>query len=223
MNAAVVFLPLSIFTIISKTTPFWTAILGFFIMAEAILPIEIGGMMICFGAFLYITLVGGKASTDVTDPTGDEVSAAGRALGIFLIFTSAWLVAGLFVANRCLKGLDSWIIIFYHGFFGLIMSLVYFGFEVFFNEDHLFFTNYTPMQYFLTVIVVLVDAVSIYAGLKAAQSSNLGFVGLISYTQIIFAFIFDIFFFHEKLNVSDMLAVGVILLTTISVSIYKIK
>ena len=52
MNAAVVFLPLSIFTIISKTTPFWTAILGFFIMAEAILPIEIGGMMVCFGAIL---------------------------------------------------------------------------------------------------------------------------------------------------------------------------
>ena len=58
MNAAVVFLPLSLFTIIQKTTPFWTAILGFFIMKEAMLPIEIGGMFVCFGAFLFITLYG---------------------------------------------------------------------------------------------------------------------------------------------------------------------
>ena len=87
INAAVIFLPLSIFTIISKTTPFWTAILAFFIMAEAILLLEIGGMVICFGAFLYITLTGG---TDAADTSGDGVSAAGKALGIFLIFTASW-------------------------------------------------------------------------------------------------------------------------------------
>ena len=103
------------------------------------------------------------------------------------------------------------------------MSVVYFGGEVFFHDDRMFFTKFTPMQYLLTVVVVIVDAIAIVAGLKAAQASNLGFVGLISYTQIIFAFILDIFFFHEKLEVSDMLAVGVILLTTISVSVYKLK
>ena len=75
------------------------------------------------------------------------------------------------------------------------MSLVYFGGECYINEDHLFFTKFTAMQYFLTVVVVLLDAVSIYAGFMAAQASNLSFVGLISYTQIIFALLFDIFFF----------------------------
>ena len=103
------------------------------------------------------------------------------------------------------------------------MSLVYFGGEILYYDDKLFFTKFTPMQYFLTVVVVCVDAVAIYAGLKAAQTSNLGFVGLMSYTQIIFGFLYDIFLFHEKLNLSDMLAVGVILLTTLAVSIYKIK
>ena len=56
MNAALILLPLSVFTIISKTTPFWTAILGYFIMSEAITMIDIGGMIVCFGAFIYITL-----------------------------------------------------------------------------------------------------------------------------------------------------------------------
>ena len=62
------------------------------------------------------------------------------------------------------------------------MSLVYFGMEIYMFEDKLYFLKYTPMQYFLTVVVVLVDATAIVAGVQAAQASNLGFVGLISYT-----------------------------------------
>ena len=73
-----------------KTTPFWSAILAFFILNEAILKIEIGGMVICFGAFLYITLTGGEAGTDVADSSDGEVSAAGKALGMCLIFIAAW-------------------------------------------------------------------------------------------------------------------------------------
>ena len=32
-------------------------------MKEAMLPIEIGGMFICFGAFLFITLYGAEPET----------------------------------------------------------------------------------------------------------------------------------------------------------------
>ena len=74
----------------------------------------------------------------------------------------------MFVSNRCLKGTDTKVIIFFHGLFGLVMALVYFCFEIYTNEDHLFFTKFTAMQYFLTVVVVLLDAVSIYAGFMAA-------------------------------------------------------
>ena len=143
MNAATVLISLGLLTIISRTTPFWTAILGYFIMKEAILPIEIGGMFVCFGAFLYITLNTSKTEDEAAVTDADSVSAAGQLLGIILIFISSWLVAGAFVANRRLKGMNQFIIMFFHGLIGLVMAIVYLGFEVFFNEDTWFFLNYT--------------------------------------------------------------------------------
>merc|ERR1712151_49606 len=168
---------------------------------------------------MYITMFN---SEDLSSEE-NHVSTAGRMLGVFLTFTSAWLCAGLLASNRLLKGPDQWIIIFFHGFIGLFMSICYFTCEMYLFDDALFFTKYTSMQYFLTVMACVSDATAIYAGLKAAQSSNLGFVGLISYTQIMYAFILDIFFFHEKLDLVNMVAVCLILVSLISVSVYKIR
>ena len=117
MNLAVALLPLSVFTIMGKTAPFWTAILGYCFLSERILPIEIFGMIICFGAFLYITL----ANNDASNVEEVRVSTAGRLVGFIFIFCSAWLVAGLLTANRCLKGIDSHVVMFYHGLIGLAM------------------------------------------------------------------------------------------------------
>ena len=85
---------------------------------------------------------------------------------------------------------------FYHGLGGLFMSLVYLAIESVIFEDHLFFLKYTAKQYFIVILACLCDVANVFASLKAAQSSNLGFVGLISYTQIIYAFMVDLFFFN---------------------------
>ena len=55
MNLAVALLPISVLTVIGKTSPFWIAILAYFFLGERILPIEIAGMFVCFGAFFYMT------------------------------------------------------------------------------------------------------------------------------------------------------------------------
>ena len=89
-NAAVVLLPLSMFTIIQKTSPFCIAILGYLILNEAILKIEIGGMAICFGAFIFITLSDNDTSDSIEETTS-SVSTAGRLLGIVLTISTAWI------------------------------------------------------------------------------------------------------------------------------------
>ena len=155
-------------TIISRTTPFWTAILGYFIMNEQILPIEIGGMFICFGAFLYITVNASKSEDDDAAVTSPDSSAAGQLLGIILIFICSWLMAGMFVANRRLKGMDQVTVMFFHGIFGFIMAIVFFGFEILFNENSLFFLNYTANQYCLVLLTCVFDTCCIYSGLQAA-------------------------------------------------------
>ena len=74
-------------------------------MREGILPIEIIGMLICFGAFIVITLTGEEDSKNIS--SSESVSFGAHLLGIILSFVSAWLVAGAFVASRLLKGVDT--------------------------------------------------------------------------------------------------------------------
>ena len=171
---------MGLLTIISKTTPFWTAILGYFFMREAILPIEIGGMLICFSAIIYITVNTNAIEDDTVAVTSADsvmsleliekarVSSAGQLLGIILIFISSWLVAGVFVTNKCLKGVNQFTVMFFHGLFGLIMAIFYFGFEILFSDENLFFLSYTANQYSLVILACVFDTCCTYSGLQAA-------------------------------------------------------
>ena len=57
-NLALTMLPFGVLTIIHKTQPFWGSIMGYFLLKESVLPIEIVGMVICFIAFIALTLSG---------------------------------------------------------------------------------------------------------------------------------------------------------------------
>ena len=69
----------------------------------------------------------------------------------------------------------------------------------------------------------LCDLIGMYSSFVATQFGTLGFIGLISYSTIVYAFLTDIFIFKEHLDIVEILAASVILLTTIGVSIYKIR
>ena len=74
-NVALPLLPLGVLTIIHKTSPFWSSIMGYFILREKVLPIEIVGIIICFGAFIALTL-SDKDSEDDSDSQDDKVGLA---------------------------------------------------------------------------------------------------------------------------------------------------
>ena len=125
--------------------------MGYFFMHEAILPIEIFGMFICFLAFVVITLNDGNDESAevevIVDP--DEalpvVGFGGHILGIIFIFFCSWLVAGAFVANRLLKGIDVWAVMFFHGIFGLLMGIFYTIMDEHDGGDCFIFFKYSAM------------------------------------------------------------------------------
>ena len=57
-------LPLGELTIIHKTWPFWATIMGFYFLNEKVFPIEVVGMVICFIAFVALTLAGGDEQSN---------------------------------------------------------------------------------------------------------------------------------------------------------------
>ena len=147
----------------------------------------------------------------------------GHILGIIFSFACAWMLAGLFVTNRLLKGVDNYTVMFYHGISGFLISFIYLCVDAHNHGNFFFFVKYSPTQFFYCLLGCLSDCICVYSGLMAAQSGTLGFISLITYTQIVYAFLSDLFIFHENFNLIDLLAAGVIILTTIGVSIYKLK
>lgn len=131
-------------------------------------------------------------------------------------------MAGLFVSNRFLKGVDPFIVMFFNGFFGILAGIIYVIIDETVRLDFFGFLFYTPRQYIIVLFSCLTDFAGGYAGLVAAQSGTMGFIGLIGYTQIVYAIITDLCFFDESLQLIQMLAASVILLTTITVSVYNI-
>ena len=67
------------------------------------------------------------------------------------------------------------------------------------------------------------DTLSLFAQTVAFQNSPSGFVGLISFVNILYALMADIFIFDEEIDLKEMLAATVILLVTVCVTIYKLS
>ena len=160
-----ILIPVGLVSVISRTSPFWLAILGHFFIGELVTSLDIFGMVICFGVLVAITL--GDTNTDEITVENNRSNFI-RFLGIVLMFANSWTVAGIFVINRALKGVDSGILIFFHGFFGMITSLGYLLWDSVNSEDSLFFLRCSPNVYFYLLMQGLCDTMVVYAGLKAA-------------------------------------------------------
>ena len=63
---------------------------------------------------------------------------------------------------------------------------------------------------------------SVFCLTIAFQSSNSSFVSLIGYVNIFYASLCDILIFHETFSVTEIVASGVILLVTLTITLAKL-
>ena len=196
--------------------------MGYCIINEPILPIDIVGCFICFAAFTVLIMTDNEKPEDVGS-TESAIGIGGHLLGAILTLVASWLNASAIVANRLLKGIDIFTVCFFHGLIGLTLGTCYMIYEGNQNGNMLYFLEYTPMQYFLVALSCIFDTICLYTLFIAAQSGSQSFIGLIMYTSIVYAFLFDIFYFHEQLSIREMGLASVILITTLGVSLYKIR
>ena len=104
---ASVLLPIGILTVIFNLKPFWFALLGCAFFKEKLEKIEILGMTLCFGALVLMTY-GSQNQEDENEPKSEkEVSTSDKLLGLLFIFIASWLISGMMVANRLLKGVPA--------------------------------------------------------------------------------------------------------------------
>ena len=139
-----------------------------------------------------------------------------------LALASGISMSFLAVATRSLKTLRPEIIIFYYTLFGLISTSIFIPVEMSITSLPSRLMSYTGRQYLIAIAASAFDAGSLIGNTIAYQSDRSGFVSLVSYMSIVYAYMSDTLIFRESLRVVELLAAIVILVFAVGVAAYKL-
>lgn len=216
--------PLIIQMVIWQTNPFWAAILGFFVNKEPVMCIEYIAMVICLVGVVLIAFSKNQYMNSVTDDQSQleqQESTANQFLGISVIFGVSWLFAASNVINRKLKGLHFAIILFYHALCGISIAISIILLEKLMTGNP--FRIYSAQQYGIMMLCCCFDFLNTNAQTLAFQNDSSGFVSLIGYVGILYAFLTDYLIFKLQLSPLAIIGASVILIPTLTVSYFKIR
>ena len=121
-------------------------------------------------------------------------------LGYILIFICAWTYAVNCVMVRALSFMHSSVLMFWHGVLGLIMAAIAIAAMALANPSGsgLSLFSYDLQTYGIILAATLFDTLAINSQTIAFQSGSSGFVSLISYVSVLYAFLSDCLIFHES-------------------------
>ena len=186
-------------------------------------------MIICFTCVFFLGK--GKEENEVTS---DDVVAANTnkslyTLGVFLAMATSWVYSINAVLNRSLSNYHYVIIMFYHGLLGIILGLSLILIAPFFNNnishysEGITFFSYSRDQYLKMLVAVMFDTIGVNCMTIAYQSDGSGFVSLLSYISIVYAFVGDLIIFNEIFTIIQILCSFTILGIIVGVSVAKLK
>ena len=217
-----------------QTGTFWISILACACFSEPIIPLELVAMVICFGMMITITVSsssdGDQATAQVTtdgagDVQGANYSSAQMLLGYALVFICAWTYAINCVLARALNSINASVLMFWHGVLGLLLASVAIAVVAWANptDAGLQMFNYDHKVYGLILAATLFDTLGVNSQTIAFQSGSSGFVSLVSYVNVLYAFLSDCLIFHESFSWVQLLASSIILIVTVITSVVKLR
>lgn len=192
-------------------------------MKEPLILQELLGIIVCFAAVTVITTQGAKERrADKVNETNDCVWQVSPLLIVAICMLASWSGAIQAILNRKLKLVPTNVIIFYHGLLGFILFGCFILIEAAITGDGFRFADYTGRQFGILTCCTLIDYLSLVMMTMAFQYDSSGFVGLMSYMSIVYAYFSDYFLFQQTLNGISLIAALVIMFVAIGVAFYKL-
>lgn len=211
-------LPLMVMSLIGNLAPFWASILGHFINKENMLGVEIVAMAFCFLCIVGITL--GKDSDSGPEAiTGNVYNHMG--IGIVLAFCVSWFRASQCVTNRIIKDVHFSLIMFWYNAWGAIFPFIGLMISKFFAAGPFTFYNYSSTAFMWLILGSLCDFTTCMAVFIAFQNDSSGFVSLLAYASVFWAFISDALIFQQKYTFLQISCALLILGTCWGIALYK--
>ena len=177
-------------------------------------------MFLSFGGVILIAFsysIKGAATEETTD-----VSTNKQILGSGLILLASWTYATVTLMTRQMQHVNFAVILFYYGVVASILSLLMVVFESLVKHEPIRFWEYSGEQYGYTLLLSAVNYFGMNCQTIALQNEKSGFVTLLGYIGLVYAFFGDLFIFKESLAWVELLGILIVLVLNITLICNKI-
>ena len=146
-----------------------------------------------------------------------------KTIGCCCILLTAWGFSFVNVLTRLMQKTPFAILMFYYSIIGFSITLCILMVEAAIKEQPLRIFKYDFQQYGITIIASFINFATIASQTIAMQNDKPGFVTLLGYIGIVYAFMGDTFIFHETFNGMELLGVGIVLSMNLLLIYKKMK
>lgn len=140
-----------------------------------------------------------------------------------LALTTGLIMSFCAITTRLLKEVPTPVVVFYHTLGGLIMSGLYILIEMAVTHSPCRFASYSASEMWTAIGASAFDCSALLNITAAYQADSSGFVSLLSYMNIVWAYVCDQVIFHEALNPVELVCALIILVVALGVAIYKLR
>eukprot|EP00347_Sterkiella_histriomuscorum_P002764 403366892 len=215
------YLPLGVVQTIQNLSPFFTMLLAYFILHEALKFIEVSNMFVSFiGVLVIVYFSSENNSMHQRDGTA-TVTNDMFILSVVINFFAAIILSLVIVMIRQLKNLH-WSILsgFQGGSATITSAIIWVIYRYYINTEH-FEYNLTSSDYLNLLGVGLTATFGQIFYIKALYFDKAGRLASLTLLNIVFGYMFDILVFNYDMQIYEML--GAALIIACSVLVFAIK
>lgn len=126
------------------------------------------------------------------------------------------------ISNRRLKQVHYTVIGFYHTLFGIVMLGSYLLYQKMFTDETVFHLFNREGLFYMMFFTSILGVLEYNTRNVAYQVDSSGFIALISYTNVFYGFVADIFIFKQQIEWWDYFGAGLIVTVCAISALYKL-
>lgn len=215
----VAMVPLVVQQTLFNTAPFWASMLGWFFNSEKISGFEILAMLVSFGGVLCIALSGHSNDDDSATAVGtkeEDKIPGSHLIGSGLVFCTSWCYAFVGILTRRMQKVNFAVMLFYYAIVAFLVTCMMIAGECLVNGSHVrLFSDYSATQFGWMFLVSVINYIGLNCNTIALQNERSGFITLLGYIGLVYAFLGDWLIFNEVLYLLEICGILVIVVMNI--------
>jgi drug/metabolite transporter (DMT)-like permease len=195
-------LSMGLLMILYNTAPFWASLLAWIFLNEVLRLRETLSMVLAFTGVLAIALA--KPSTSAQSENGNKLIGCACAITLSLAY------AVVSVATRKMQKIHYAVVLFYYAVFSVFVLAAMLCAEALYDGTQIRVLHLEWAQYGMMTLTSVFNTFALITNTIALQNEKSGFVTLIGYISVLYAFAGDILIFKQGFTVQEILGASLI-------------